>query len=299
MVRVDILLRQRFPEASRVFLQKLIRDGRVTVNGKLIQKSHQMVSPEVRVECAFPKPQKSHIEPKVGSLHIIFEDRDIIVLDKPAGISVHPSLTEKKDTIVSFLLAYCENLSGIGGVLRPGIVHRLDKDTSGLLVVAKNDLAHRTLSAQFSARTVEKEYIALVKGVLPSKRGRIEAPIGRNKHDRKKMAVTPRHGSREAFTEYEVIKNFGSVACLIRVFPKTGRTHQIRVHFASIHYPVIGDSLYGDKKLNKKFAEEFGLHRQFLHAAKLTFIHPRMKKKMCFTSKLPKDLEPVLKILKL
>lgn len=294
MVRVDILLRQRFPEASRVFLQKLIRDGLVRVNGKLIQKSHQMVSPEVRVECTFPEPQKSHIEPKVGSLHIIFEDRDIIVLDKPAGISVHPSLTDTRDTLVSFLLAHCRNLSGIGGVLRPGIVHRLDKDTSGLLVVAKNDLAHRALSAQFSARTVEKEYIALVKGVLPSKRGRIEAPIGRSKHDRKKMDVTLRHGSREAFTEYEVRKNFGNDACLVRVFPKTGRTHQIRVHFASIHYPVIGDSLYGDKKLNKKFAEEFGLHRQFLHAVKLAFIHPGTKKKMCFTSKLPKDLETIL-----
>lgn len=290
MVRIDILLRQRFPEASRIFLQKLIRDGQVKVNGKSVQKPHQLIRPDDHVECDMPSLRIPHIQPRRGSLHIIFEDSDIIVLDKPAGISVHPSPTDTKDTLVSFLLAHCRNLSGIGGVMRPGIVHRLDKDTSGLLVVAKNDAAHRNLSAQFAGRKVKKEYVALVKGLLSVRAGAIEAPISRSMHDRKKMAVSARMGSREALTEFRVIKRFGNAASLVSVFPKTGRTHQIRVHFASIGHPVIGDKTYGK--------DDFGLKRQFLHAVKLEFLHPSTGKRVKFSSKIPEDLDEVLKSLK-
>lgn len=295
MERVDTVLKDRFPKLSRIFLQKLIQEGRVSVNGRMVKKAHYSVQRADEILCDFPEPRKSHILPKEGKLNVIFEDRDIVVLDKPAGISVHPSFTDKRDTMVSFLLAHCRDLSGIGGVLRPGIVHRLDRDTSGLLVVAKNDQAHRLLAVQWAAREVEKEYTALVAGTLPSRAGRIEAPIGRSHRDRKKMAVTIAHGSREAFTDYQVVKTFGNVVSVVRVFPKTGRTHQIRVHFASLHHPVIGDALYGDKKLNAKFRDEFGLNRQFLHASRISFRHPRTGKRMSFRSKLPPDLAEVLR----
>lgn len=289
-IRLDKMLREKFPEKSRVFLQRMIHGGHVKVNGRLVRKPNTPIHAHDFFECHFPELQPLKVKPK-AALHtkIIFEDKDFVIVDKPAGISVHPSPTDTKDTLVSFLLAHCRNLSGIGGVMRPGIVHRLDKDTSGILVVAKNDRAHINLSAQFAGRKVKKEYIALVKGLLPVRAGAIEAPISRSMHDRKKMAVSARMGSREALTEFRVIKTFGAAASLVSVFPKTGRTHQIRVHFASIGHPVLGDKTYGK--------DDFGLKRQFLHAAKLEFLHPSSGKRVKFFSKIPEDLDTVLKSL--
>lgn len=285
------MLREKFPEKSRVFLQRMIRNGYVKVNNRIVRKPNTPMYAHDFFECDFPTAKPLELKPKTAFLKIIFEDKDLVVVDKPAGISVHPSPTNTKDTLVSFLLAHCRNLSGIGGVMRPGIVHRLDKDTSGLLVVAKNDAAHRNLSAQFAAREVKKEYVALVKGLLSVRAGAIEAPISRSMHDRKKMAVSARMGSREALTEFRVIKTFrnaaGAAASLVSVFPKTGRTHQIRVHFASIGHPVLGDKTYGK--------DDFGLKRQFLHAANLEFLHPASGKHVKFSSKIPEDLYTVLK----
>lgn len=293
MSRLDHFLHARFPNLSRAFLQKLIRDGCVHLRGKVLRKPHSVIREGEAdfLTCGFPALQKLKMASKKLPMKIIYEDKDLIVLDKPAGISVHPSATEKGDTVVSFLLSHCKDLSGIGGIARPGIVHRLDRNTSGILVVAKNDAAHRALSRQWVERNVKKEYMALVVGILPHKKALIDAPIARSMHNRKKMAVSARTGSRESVTEYEVAKTFGEKYTLVKAFPKTGRTHQIRVHFASIGHPVVGDSVYGGPSI-------IGLARQFLHASKLTLTHPRTGKKMVLTSKLPKDLEGVLNIIK-
>lgn len=294
MERLDIFLQKKIHGQSRTFIARLIREKRVTVDGKTVQKPHTRVSENARIEYTMPVPALPAVAPKKFPLKILFEDRDILVIDKPAGFSVHPSPTDKQDTIVSFVLAHAKKLSGAGGKLRPGIIHRLDRNTSGILVIAKNDAAHRKLAAAWEARKVHKEYIALVKGIFAENRGQILAPIGRSLADRKKMSVTSRKGSRTADTGFEVKKHFGEIASLLLIFPKTGRTHQIRVHMASIGHPVIGDNIYGDEKLNKLFEQEYGLERQFLHASSLTFPHPVTVKNKTIHSPLPRDLETVL-----
>lgn len=280
--RLDLYCTTHSPFAkehfSRSFFQKFIRRFGVKVNGKLMKKPHCAVSATDRISLDIVNLRRFLDESKTQDLvpfslpsdQIIFNGKDFFVVDKPPGI--------RTEDITSGFLA----------------VHRLDKDTSGVLVIAKNQGTQAALAAQWSARCVKKTYIALVKGKLEPKKGAIEAPIFRSSLDRKKMAVSSSKKARPAYTEYEVIKHF-QPCTLIKLFPKTGRTHQIRVHLASIGHPVISDSLYGDKQLNKKIEQKYGLRRQFLHASELTLKHPKTKKNMTFASQLPEDLEMVLR----
>ncbi|MBU0667926.1 RluA family pseudouridine synthase, partial [Patescibacteria group bacterium] len=235
-------------------------------------------------------------KPLSMNLDIVYEDDNLIVLNKPAGLVVHPGQgeTHKDDSLVNALLHHCKGkLSEINGVLRPGIVHRLDKDTSGLLVIAKNDRTHRYLADLFHGRRVDKVYFALLAGRIVPQKGRIEAPIGRDVRQRKRMAVVSEKKGKMAVSEYEVIDYFDDFS-LVKIHLITGRTHQIRVHFASIGFPLVGDNLYGKPKVNKVLEEEYGLKRQFLHAGSLSFVLPDMKKLRTFKIALPDDLQAVL-----
>ncbi|MFY9287664.1 MAG: RluA family pseudouridine synthase, partial [Alphaproteobacteria bacterium] len=244
-----------------------------------------------------PPPEPAQPEAQDIELDVVFEDKDLLVINKPAGMVVHPAPGNRDQTLVNALLAHCgKSLSGIGGVARPGIVHRLDKDTSGLMVVAKNDAAHQALTAQFSDRSLSRIYQAVVWGAPTPKTGKIEVPIGRHARDRKKQAVTSR--GKTALTYYTVLENF-SLASLVECKLATGRTHQIRVHLAHIKHPVIGDPVYGANKTRMKGNEELcTFPRQALHAAQLQFIHPRSKKSLRFLAKLPKDMADLLKALR-
>ncbi|PIQ78174.1 RNA pseudouridine synthase [Candidatus Peregrinibacteria bacterium CG11_big_fil_rev_8_21_14_0_20_46_8] len=301
MQRLDLYLQQQYPDLSRSFLQKLVRDGRVRVGGEVILKPSFLIPDEAEVVCEIPEPKVLQVLPVARELDILFEDKDMIVINKPAGVSVHPSDTDAgRPTLVSFILAHCKDLSGIGGVLRPGIVHRLDRDTSGVIVVAKSDAAHRALAAQWEKRSVTKEYVALVRGRFESEEGIIEAPIARSTRDRKKMAVSRRRDAREAVTEFRVelvsMSEKGAFS-LVHCFPQTGRTHQIRVHLASIGNPILGDVLYGDQELNKFFEQKYGLKRHFLHASRLKIKHPATKKELSFEAPLPPELLAILQLL--
>jgi len=301
MQRLDLYLQQQYPDLSRSFLQKLVRDGRVRVGGEVILKPSFLIPDEAEVVCEIPEPKVLQGLPVARELDILFEDKDMIVINKPAGVSVHPSDTDAgRPTLVSFILAHCKDLSGIGGVLRPGIVHRLDRDTSGVIVVAKSDAAHRALAAQWEKRSVTKEYVALVRGRFESEEGIIEAPIARSTRDRKKMAVSRRRDAREAVTEFRVelvsMSEKGAFS-LVHCFPQTGRTHQIRVHLASIGNPILGDVLYGDQELNKFFEQKYGLKRHFLHASRLKIKHPATKKELSFEAPLPPELLAILQLL--
>lgn len=294
-LRIDAYLADK-SNLSRSFIQKLIKSGNVLVCGKPVKPDYK-IKPGDKIKILIPKPERLELEPEDIPLDIIYEDKDILVINKSKGIAVHPGAGIKKGTLVSALLAHCKDLSGIGGVERPGIVHRLDKDTSGALVVAKNDRAHLHLSAQFAGRKILKIYLALVHGVPSQKEGIIDKPIGRHPVHRKKMAVT--ETGRHAKTEWKVIKKFNvgtdslHLSLLeVRIF--TGRTHQIRVHLSSIGHPIAGDRVYC-----KKSGEEIlGLESQFLHAYKIGFIHPVKDEYMEFTAKLPSELEKVLTRLK-
>ena len=304
--RLDKFLMIALPDRTRAFLQKIMKEGCVTVNGEVVQKAGTVLRAEHCVEVKIPEVKKISAKAQNIKLKIIFEDDDIIVIDKPAKMVVHPSETggHIEGTLVNALLYHCgAGLTGISGELRPGIVHRLDKDTSGVLIVAKTDIAMQSLMKQFSTRKVQKQYIALVRGKVIPPKAVIDSPIGRSLRDRKKMAITDK--GRNAVTEYSVDKvfklgsgNLMEYYSLLNINLKTGRTHQIRVHMTAIGYPVVGDIVYGDPKINKKFQEKFGLDRQFLHAAKLTVTHPITGKKMSFESKLPKDIKCVIDALK-
>ncbi len=266
---------------SRNQIQRLISDGHVKVNNKAV-KSNQKVKTGDEISYHVPKAKLSPLKPEKIPLNVIFEDKNILVINKPAGIVVHPDETgHSTGTLVQAILAHCKDLSGIGGTKRPGIVHRLDKDTSGVLLIAKNDKTHQKYSQLFQDRKVKKTYLALVKGNPKTQKGRIEAGIARHSVDRKKMAVS--NQGRTAITNFEVLEVHPGFS-LLKVNIETGRTHQIRVHLASIGHPVIGDSVYGDKALNKKFQEKHGLKRQFLHAQKLEIDGKT------FEAKLPDDL---------
>jgi 23S rRNA pseudouridine1911/1915/1917 synthase len=230
-----------------------------------------------------PPPQPLDVEPEAIPLRIVYEDQDLLVVDKPAGLTVHPAPGHRSHTLVNALLAHCRDLSGVGGVLRPGIVHRLDRDTSGLLLVAKNDRAHAGLSKQLKERTVEKRYLALVRGRLEQREGVIEGAIGRDPRNRKRMAIV--EGGRPARTAYRVREHLEGMT-LVEVAPSTGRTHQIRVHFAAAGHPIVGDALYGKPSAL--------VGRQFLHAYRLAFRHPRDGRSLAFESPLPADLEEAL-----
>ena len=293
--RLDTFLREKFPAASRGAMQRLIEQGHIRINGKTVKPTHAPRAGE-EIEIHFPDARPAEAQPENIPLEILFEDKSLLVVNKPPGLVVHPAAGHEEHTLVNALLHHCKNsLSGIGGVARPGIVHRLDKDTSGCLVVAKNDETHLALSKQFAERTVEKLYDALVIGSLANDTGEIHAAIARHPTHRKRMAVRDDSVGRAAHTSFRVIKRFAH-ATHAEAEIHTGRTHQIRVHFQHLGHPLIGDATYGAKP-NIKFAELTGYvaPRVLLHARKLSFIHPRTGKKVKFTAPLPKDFEQALK----
>lgn len=279
--RLDTYL-ARHGRISRAYAQKLIGDGRVTVDGECVKASHRLNAGE-SVVAVIPPPTPTTLVPEDIPLKVVYEDSDIIVVDKPAGMLVHPTVGQYTGTLVNAVLARCPDLGGIDGSLRPGIVHRLDKDTSGLMVVAKNDAAQMSLSGQIKRRAITKGYLALVMGHISPLNGAVEGPIGRHPNDRKRMAVVS--GGREARTEYRVIKYMNGHT-LLEVMPETGRTHQIRVHLSAIGHPVFGDPIYGKKSPL--------LGRQFLHAYRLGFRLPSNREYVEFRSDLPPELENVL-----
>ena len=279
--RLDVFLASAVG-ISRSYVQKLIANGHVLVNGTKAKASYKLETGDA-ITGAIPDPEPLSILPEKIPLNIIYENSDILVIDKPAGLTVHPAPGNWEHTLVNALLAYCPDLAGIGGKIRPGIVHRLDKNTSGVMVVAKNDGAHHSLSSQIKERRVKKVYLALVVGHLSPKHGAVEAQLGRDPKNRKKMAVVT--GGRDARTDYRVIDYLESYTYL-EAIPQTGRTHQIRVHFAAIDHPVVADSVYG-KKTDL-------LKRQFLHAHLLGFDLPASGKYVEFKAELPEDLQGVL-----
>lgn len=315
-LRLDRFLSDRFKELSRTRLQALIREGRVTLGAKTIEDVKYPVKPGDRFDISLPPAVSAKLEAQAIPLNVVYEDGALIVIDKPAGLVVHPGAGRADRTLVNALIAHCgKSLSGIGGVARPGIVHRLDKDTSGLLVVAKTDQAHRALAAQFAdhgrAGALERGYLALVWGAPPRPRGTIRAPIGRHPTSRTKMAIVPEtKGGREAVTHYRVVETFGAsegerapgpIASLLECRLETGRTHQVRVHLNSIGTPLIGDPVYGTgfKSKIRKLPEPLrgklaDLDRQALHAATLAFIHPVTGSLLKFNSPPPDDLTEIV-----
>ncbi|MCC7353788.1 MAG: RluA family pseudouridine synthase, partial [Anaerolineae bacterium] len=265
-------------------VQRLLDGGFITVNGALPKASHQIKAGDY-IQVRFPPPVPSTVQPEPIPLRVVYEDSDLLVIDKPAGMVVHPAPGHKAGTLVAAVLAHAPDLAGIGGTQRPGIVHRLDKDTSGLILVAKNDAAYRYLQDQFKSRSVHKVYLALLEGTPPTERGRVEAPIGRDPRHRQRMAVTM--GGREAVTEYRLVTRYAGYT-LVAAEPKTGRTHQIRVHFSWLGHPVVGDAVYGRR------ASALDCPRQFLHAHRLGFRLPSNGSHVEFESPLPVDLLAVL-----
>src|SRR2546423_1149862 len=277
--RLDRFLAKALPAFSRARLQTLIREKFVTVDGKPARPRDSVRTGAV-VEVREPEAAKIEAQPEAMHLEILFEDDDLLVLNKPAGLVVHPGAGHQEHTLVNALLAHCKNLSGIGGKERPGIVHRLDKETSGVLVIAKNDATHRDLSKQFAERTTGKTYLALVAGMPRQKAGMIDAPIARHPVHRQRMSIAQRTG-RSAKTNYRVLETNGDVS-LVECTIHTGRTHQIRVHLHHLGNPVLGDKLYGGQPRGN-------FPRQMLHAWKLSFRHPRTGKTMSFTAPIPRD----------
>jgi 23S rRNA pseudouridine1911/1915/1917 synthase len=293
--RLDSYLRTHFPTLSRGAIQRLIENGDIRVNGNQVKSTHTPRAGE-EVQVHWPAPVPSDAKPEEIPLLILFEDDDLVVLNKPPGLVVHPAAGNEEHTLVNALLHHCRGqLSGIGGVARPGIVHRLDKDTSGCLVVAKNDLAHVALAAQFARRTVKKIYHALVCGAPKSDKGDIRAAIARHPSHRKRMAVTTGTG-RDAWTSYRVLERFAGAAFLEAEL-HTGRTHQIRVHLHHLGLPLVGDQVYG-KRQNKTLAEltEYAASRQMLHASTLAFVHPASARELKFEAPLPDDFLQALAI---
>ena len=302
--RVDRFLAEQELGCSRSYLQKLMARGHITING-VQTKSSYAIRPGDRILVRLPEPAILRIDPEDIPLEFLFEDEHLLVVNKPPGMVVHPAAGHRSSTLVHALLHHCKNLSGIGGVLKPGIVHRLDKDTSGLLVVAKDDATHRDLARQIEERTIARRYLALVWGKPRTREGRIVAPIGRHPSDRKKMAVTDEHRGRVAATHYRLMEQFDFLSMLaLRL--ETGRTHQIRVHMSHIGHPVLGDPQYGGReKRLKGIAPEFRIKarsllkqmpRQALHAATLDFVHPKTGAPMEFSAEMPEDMKRLLDV---
>jgi 23S rRNA pseudouridine1911/1915/1917 synthase len=294
-IRLDLFLSSRHPELTRSRIRSLIAGGHVRVDGRIPAKSGLAVGPDSAVELILPALRSAEALPENIPLAIIFEDKDLVVLDKPAGLVTHPAPGHEKGTLVNALLAHCRDLSGVGGVARPGIVHRLDKGTSGVMVAAKNDAAHIHLARQFRDHTVGRVYLAAARGTPPAA-GRVEKALGRHPAERKKIAVRP--GGRRAVTEYRVVASRGGLS-LMELAPGTGRTHQLRVHLASLGHPVAGDSAYGGgfKALGLRDPAAArlarGLARPALHALSLSFTHPRSGERLSFTAPPPADLAPL------
>jgi len=285
--RIDVFLAAEL-DYTRSYIKKLIVDELVFVNGKTVKPSYK-VKENDEVVVNIPEAEKIDVLPENIPLDILYEDDDIIVINKPQGMVVHPAPGNYSGTLVNALLYHCKNLSGINGILRPGIVHRLDKDTSGVMVVAKNDKAHISLSNQIKERSVFKKYVAIVEGVIKDEEGKIEAPIGRHPVDRKKMAVI--EDGRYALTLYKVLERFKENT-LVEAVIKTGRTHQIRVHMAYIGHPIVGDHVYGFKR------QKFKLEGQALHSSVLGFMHPTKGVYMEFEAPLPEYFVRLIEILR-
>lgn len=289
--RLDKALVIQIGDYSRTRLQALIREGRVLIDGKVAEKSGQIVEPGQMVRIELPEPEPTALIPEAIPLDVVFENADVIVINKPAGMVVHPSIGHAHGTLVHAALAHAPDLPGVGGEQRPGVVHRLDKDTSGLILIAKNDPAHRWLQDQFRLRKVEKVYLALVDGFPPTPEGRIEAAIARDPSKRKRMAVVPDDRGRESITEYQTRETFAAHT-LIEAHPRTGRTHQIRLHLAFLGTPIVGDMVYGRKK------PTLPVSRHFLHAARLTVQLPGESKPRTFSAPLPEELSQLLEVLR-
>lgn len=291
--RADIVLSHFLSDHTRSQIKKLIEDQNVLVNGKAIKPSKKFDQGEI-VHVNLPPPVSIDAEPENIDLDIIYEDSSIIVVNKPAGMVVHPGAGVNSGTLVNALLYKCDDLSGIGGKIRPGIVHRLDKDTSGVIVVAKNDHSHNSLVDQFKSRTVKKRYLAIVEGSPKADSGLFESAIGRDPKDRKKISSKSKSG-RASLTLWKILKRFAS-ACLVESEPKTGRTHQIRVHFSEGGYPILADKVYGHKKKrNVELASaEKIVGRHALHASQIGFGHPDTDKWVEFTAPIPSDMNQAL-----
>jgi 23S rRNA pseudouridine1911/1915/1917 synthase len=286
--RLDAWLAAAHPDISRSRWKQLIEAGHIALNGAPVRKPNTALAAGDTLTCTLPDPAPVNLVPAAIPLAILYEDADLIALDKPPGLVVHPAPGHAADTLVNALLHHCADLQGIGGELRPGIVHRLDKDTSGVLVVAKTAAAHAALVAQFAAHTVGKEYLALVWGVPRRAAGTIEQPIGRHPVHRQKMGVVAR--GRAARTRYETLAA-GPLAALLRLHLDTGRTHQIRVHLAHLGHPVVGDTVYGRARRGLVFS------RQMLHAHALRLAHPRDGRPLAFTAPVPADFRAAQKLL--
>lgn len=299
--RIDLLVAENYPDQSRTRIQKLISEKKILVNEKTTKPGYKVKAKD-RVTIEIPPLKELRAEPQNIPLDIVYQDKDLLVVNKEAGMVVHPAPGNYDKTLVNALLFHCKDLSGIQGVLRPGIVHRLDKGTSGLLVVAKNDFAHNHLSRQLKDRKIHRQYLALTWGSLGMDKGIIEAPIGRALTDRKRMKVTGIKG-REAVTEYKVLERF-DICDLLRIKLQTGRTHQIRVHLSFTGHPVLGDPDYGGRQkwvrgishARRRICNRLLklIHRQALHAKKLGFIHPRTEEYVEFETELPQDFADVL-----
>lgn len=287
--RIDKFLSEQCEELSRSFLQKLLKAGEIFVNGKPVKASYRVLDGD---SILFEVPEATELEilPEDIPLDIVYEDHDVILVNKPKGMVVHPAAGHYTHTLVNALMYHCrEDLSGINGVLRPGIVHRIDMDTTGILIACKNDLAHNSIAAQLKEHSITRRYEAIVHGVLKDEEGTVDAPIGRNPQDRKKMCINHQNG-KQAVTHYRVLKRFHDfthIECRL----ETGRTHQIRVHMASIGHPLLGDAVYGPSKCPYK------LQGQTLHAGVLGFVHPRSGEYMEFRAPRPEYFERLLKIL--
>ncbi len=289
-IRIDKYLAESCPDFTRNFVQKLIEEGNITVNGSACTKKTAVSDGDV-ICAKIPEPKELSVTEENIPLEIVYEDDSLIVVNKPRGMVVHPANGNYEGTLVNALLFHCKGrLSSINGVIRPGIVHRIDKDTSGILLVAKTDAAHLSLAEQIKEHSVKREYVALLDGVLKNDEGTVDKPIGRSEKDRKKMAITLKN-SRNAVTHYQVLQRYQGY-CLVKCRLETGRTHQIRVHMASLGHPVTGDSVYGAKK-QKLFQQG-----QLLHAKTIGFIHPKTGEYMEFSSELPPEFQEILKKMK-
>jgi 23S rRNA pseudouridine1911/1915/1917 synthase len=290
--RLDRALADTVPTMSRERLKALIRSGALESDGKLVRDPAIKVKGTEQFTLTVPEPEPAHNIAQDIPLAIVFEDEHLLVIDKPAGLVVHPAAGNREGTLVNALLHHCAGrLSGIGGVARPGIVHRIDKDTSGLLVVAKTDVAHEGLAKQFAAHSIERRYLAIVKGVPATAAGTVDAPLARSSHDRKKIAIVSDGRGKRAVTHWKRLKAFKDAA-LVECRLETGRTHQVRVHMTSIGHPLLGDQVYArGKSVHRELLNQLDFKRQALHAAGLGFIHPVTKARLSFDSALPSDMQ--------
>jgi 23S rRNA pseudouridine1911/1915/1917 synthase len=301
-LRLDKYLALMLSDLSRNRIQALLADGKISLNGQVCTSAKQAVQEGDVYVVVEPEPEKLNLTPENIPLDILYEDDHLAVINKPAGLAMHPGAGQWTGTLVHALLHHCPTLSGINGVERPGIVHRLDKDTSGVIVIAKDDKTHQSLSEQFSNRTIKRHYVALCYGIPNPSEGELEAPIGRSPRNRQKMAVVEEGQGKEAITHFQVLKRYATDASLVQCTLKTGRTHQIRVHMTEFGYGLIGDPLYGKFKRLKNYSDDTNqqvrsVKRQMLHAAELGFVHPIKGQNLNFSSPPPEDFQELQKLL--